>query len=147
VRAAELRTLGLDWKNTAQSMHRSIHTVSRWPQKYPERWAAAMATAERRALHAMTGESFGTLRRLLNAADEKVRLAAARWIALIRLQHVKLEHDAPPPPSDIHELAKLIATILETYSHEELAQLADQLDRLAGGRALPCPGSPRTGAA
>jgi hypothetical protein len=103
--------------------------------------------AERRAIAAMTGESFGTLRRLLNAPDEKVRLAAARWIALIRLQHARLEHGAPPPPSDISEIAKLIATILETYSHDELGQLAAHLDRIAGGRALPCPGAPPTSAA
>jgi hypothetical protein len=131
VRAAELRTLGLEWKSVGSEMNRSPNTVSRWPRMYPERWARAGIEAQRRAMATMAGESFGALRRLLVANDERVRLAAARWIAHYRFHQSRLDLASLVANTDIPELARIIARILESYTDEQLAHLACLLERRA----------------
>jgi hypothetical protein len=128
VRAAELRTLGLDWKTTAKEMKKSPNTISRWPQMYAERWAQACVEAQRRAMAAMAGESFGTLRRLLSSADDKIRLAAARWIAHYRFHQSRLDLATLVAKTDVPEMARIIAQILESYTDEQLKHLAGLLD-------------------
>jgi hypothetical protein len=128
VRAAELRTLGLSWKSVGSEMKRSHIAVSRWPQWYPERWAQATVEAQRRAMAAMAGESFGALRRLLSSADDKIRLAAARWIAHYRFHQSRLDLATLVANTDVPEMARIIAQILESYTDEQLKHLAGLLD-------------------
>ena len=128
MRTAEFRTLGVDWKSAASQMKLSPNTIRRWPEMYPERWAQACVEAQRRAMAAMAGESFGTLRRLLISPDDKIRLAAARWIAHYRFHQSRLDLATLVANTDVPEMARIIARILETYTDEQLKHLAGLLD-------------------
>ena len=59
-RAAELRAGGLSWEAVAAKLGRAPGHVRRWPDRFPDRWRAAIREAERRHLletvEAMTNE-------------------------------------------------------------------------------------------
>jgi hypothetical protein len=129
-RAAELRALGYTWDATAKTMKRSPHTISKWPHFYPERWAAALEQARRRTVGDLSIEALVALRKLLRDNDGKLSLHAARYLSDLRLEQARFDldagADAPQPPL----LALKIAHMLETYTPEELAELADCADRI-----------------
>lgn len=80
-RAAELRASGASWNNVAVALGRSAATCRRWPQKYPDLWRQAFATAARERLAEGGAEGLQTLREMLRSKDDKTRETAAKALA------------------------------------------------------------------
>lgn len=127
-RAAELRATGATWDMVAKQVGRAVRTVTGWPRKYPDRWAAALLQAERRMAAQADSESVLTLRRLLMSEDEKVRWHAAKCLVARRLERDKLDRKSPQSsqPSLTSEAARLIA-FLDGHPDEELTAIAADL--------------------
>jgi hypothetical protein len=145
-RAAELRAEGSAWKYVGEAVGRSPETVRRWPQVFPDLWAAAVRAAQRRVIDDAADEAVCVLRQLIRTDDPKIRHQAAWHLIYQRLELTKAElaaaaHADPPPPSD----AQLIADFVEAHPRDQLIKLAANLldaplsERLAlsGLRAAP----------
>ncbi len=147
VRAAQARAAGSGWEAVAKLVGRSAHTVRKWPHAYPDRWAAALRTAERTAIDSAAAESVLILRDLLRSEDDKVRVQAAWRLVYQRLEQHKIELKAaaqrpPEPPSDAHRLADFV----RNHTHEQLCEIAvnvlrTRLPRSREFGALPAPGA------
>jgi hypothetical protein len=127
-RAAEARAEGNCWTVVGERVHKSEHTVRKWPRMYPDRWEAALRAAARRTVDDAAAEGTFTLRNLVRAGADAVRLRAAWHLICQRLAILKLEvqaaaHAPPPPPSD----AQLIADFVESQSHDQLIRRATHL--------------------
>lgn len=125
-RAAELRSAGSSWDAVAETLHRSVVTVKRWPELFPDRWQAAMRRAERRLLAEASAESVLVLRQLLRSRDDKVRRDAAKFLIDLRLEQAKLDLKAEPEPVAATP-DRLFAEFLEAHTDEQLEQLAASL--------------------
>jgi hypothetical protein len=128
-KAAELRAGGASWDVVAEQVHRAVRTVTGWPRKYPDRWAAALVAAERRLAAQADSESVLTLRALLRSNDERVRWHAAKSLMTRRIERDKLEQKTSPPASHpplSSDAARLIA-FLDGQPDEELAAIAAEL--------------------
>jgi len=122
-RAAELRAFGNGWDATARALQRSARNLRRWPVVYPERWAAALRAAQRRAVGDLSGEALNVLRELLRAADDKLRRDAAAVLAGLRFKQAQLDLKAHEPEPAVSPLAVEIEHIIQDYSDEDVAQL------------------------
>jgi hypothetical protein len=128
-RAAELRATGHTWEATAKLLKRSSGVIQRWPLKYPDRWAAALRDAQRRAITDCAAESLVILRQLLRADDGKLRLGAAEFLADLRVEQAKLDLKAGEAAPEVPPLALQIAHYMENHTDEDIAQMADFLRR------------------
>jgi hypothetical protein len=143
-RAAEARAEGHGWAAVGQEVGRSPETVRRWPQLYPDRWAAAREAAARRVIEDAAAEGVCTLRQLIRSADDKVRLQAAWHLVYVQLELAKLAQRAaanPPPPSD----AQLIAAFVEAHPRDQLIRLAANLLNARVPQRLTLPADEATG--
>lgn len=125
--AAALRAAGCSWESVAASVGRAADTVRKWPKTQPERWAAALADAERTVVVEASSEAVLILRQLLRSDDDKVRRDAAR--ALLDLRFKLL---APPATSDAVTSprsadARRLVAFLEAHTDEEITQLAAEM--------------------
>lgn len=123
-RVAELRVAGHAWETVAEAVGVSPETVRKWPQRYPARWRAAHAVAERRLLDDATAEAVLTLRRQLRSEDEKSVREAAHKIVQIRIAVMNARRkskaarsNTPHPPGYADRLLALVRGM----SHEQLA--------------------------
>jgi hypothetical protein len=148
LRAAEARAEGNSWKVVAEQVHRSPLTVCKWPRMYPDRWAAALREAERRAIDDAGAEGVCVLRELIRAGDPKVRQIAAWHLIYQRLEILKLElkaaaFAAAPPPED----AERIAQFARSHSNEQLIRIVTNLFQAGIPKCLVVPAHPPGSAA
>ena len=123
---AELRAGGTTWPAVAAHLGKGESTARRWPRKYPDRWLAAMLTAERRQALDSGAEAVLVLRTLLRSADPKVQRDAAKLLLGFRVDLAALDVKAKfaPQPPAVSPLAAEVITFLETHTHDQLAELA-----------------------
>jgi hypothetical protein len=133
-RAAELRAAGHTWEAAAKLLKRSGRVISTWPLRYPERWAAALRAARRRAVDDCAAESLVALRKLLRSDDGKLQLGAARCLAELLIEQARLDLKAGTIAPEVPPLALQIAHYMETHTDEDIARTAEFLRRppLAG---------------
>jgi hypothetical protein len=124
--AAELRAGGASWTTVAKTVNRRQPTVKRWPELYPELWAAHLAVAERALVADAAAEGVHVLRRQLRSDDDKTSRDAAA-----RLLDFKLAADkkAPPPDGKPKSRHHRIADLLEGMTDDQLQRLFDDLVR------------------
>jgi hypothetical protein len=134
-RAALLRAAGCSWESVAAQLGRPVEALLKWPDKYPDRWAAALAEAERRVATEASSEAVLILRQLLRAKDEKVRRDAARFLIDLRYRHVARAARPGTPTSPRSADARRLVAFLEAHSDDELEVLAAQV--LTPPLALP----------
>ncbi len=141
--AAELRAGGNSWEIVAEKVGRTPQTVRRWPEAYPEKWAAALRAAESQLLSEATAESVHTLRRQLRSSDEKSSREAAQKLISFRVAlgkkpgKSKRKRVAKPRT----DAARLVA-YLEGLSDAELEALANDLERRGADSPPASPGPP-----
>jgi hypothetical protein len=143
-----MRAEGSAWKYVGEAVGRSAHSVRKWPQMYPDRWAAAVRDAHRRVIDDSAAEAVCVLRELIRCGDPKIRHLAAWHLVYQRLEVSKLEVKAaalapPPVPSE----ARRIAEFVEAQPREQLIKLAANLlnARVPKRLDLPGDGAPRGG--
>ena len=124
--AAELRAGGASWATVAKTVNRRQPTVKRWPEMYPELWAAHLAVAERQLVSDAAAEGVHVLRRQLRSEDDKTSRDAAA-----KLLDFKLAGDkrAPPPDPAPKSRHHRIADHLEGLTDDQLQHLFDDLVR------------------
>ena len=129
--AVELRIGGYKWEAVAEKMHRAFGTIRKWPMRYPERWQAASERAEQRLAVDSNAESVVVLRNMLRTDDIKMRWQAAKTLVTLRLELGKLGLRAlaaaggKPPGPPVEKTLALLG-LLEQFSDDELAQLAEK---------------------
>jgi HEAT repeat protein len=138
-RAAELRSTGFSWDTVAARLLCPADEAREWPLLYSTEWQSALHAAERRLVAEASAESVLILRQLLRSEDEKVRRDAARSLIDLRLEQMKHDRPAEPPPPVTSDTARFVA-FLEGHTHEQLAELVAACRRSevrALGRAVP----------
>ena len=130
-KAAEIRAMGLSWESVAKEVKRAVRTVYYWPQRYAERWAAALLQAERNLAAHADGESVLTLRRLLMSDDERIRWHAAKCLIARRIERDKIERKFPAVlPTPLTSDATRLIAFLDGHSDEELAAIVADFAQL-----------------
>jgi hypothetical protein len=90
-RAVEARAAGKNWATVGELVGRSPRTVCKWPQRYSERWEAALRAAARSLIDVAAAHAVGTLQNLLVSEDERIRAQAAWRLIYQRLEQWKID--------------------------------------------------------
>jgi hypothetical protein len=148
LRAVEARAAGGGWEAVAKLVHRSPHTVRKWPHTYSERWSAALRRAERTVIDSAAAESVRVLRTLLHSEDDRVRVEAAWRLVYQRLEQHKIDlKTAEQFPVETPSDAYRIASFVKAHTHERLTQLVANLLRARVPRGLVLASEPAAGVA
>jgi hypothetical protein len=142
-RAVEARAQGKSWATVGKLVGRSLHTVSKWPRAYPERWDAALRAANRAVVEIAAAQAVSALQNLLVCENVNVRATAAWRLLYQRLEQWKIDvqllaMQLVTGPTKDDPLTKSILSM----SHEERVQLllnlrSAPLQRVDGAPSLP----------
>ena len=125
--AAELRAGGASWAKVGEKLGRSAETCRQWPRQHPDEWCRLYREAEGDITRAGSSEAAHVMRNLLlQSKDEKVRVAAATFLARKREHEIEQKDEAKDGPDDDAppEVLRFLAHLLR-LDHEQFQKEAD----------------------
>lgn len=123
-RAALMRAHGKGWAAVAVAVGRSADTVRRWPEHFPDTWAAAYRAAAGCVIADCAIEAQLCLRAMLRAGRDRDRLAAAKVLLRLRAASTARPRRRPRDP-----IAKRPAQTQHDFKAAMVAELERRADR------------------